>query len=413
MPCLDGRAGANLVQQAFNLTEFITVRWGLCPMKDGQQRGVLFFRGGLLVLTAGMLSVALAPSPGADSAVLPAEDLTAWKHSKSVEIKGAGWKSDETDYPIMIRCHRGKGSDSAENVFLGDAARDDFGDVRFSDGTGQPFSYWMEESVPGKTAQFWVKVPRIPRDGLTKVRLHYGNAGAATASDGKKTFPFFDDFLGDYQGKWHAKVPPGWTSTYQDGKNCEWIVKDSVIRLRGSGHLTTVDKVWPNPAVAPCTLRARAAWPDPAFKNPGENGESFGGVSWPATDGNAWMVLFALYQSHRKISASFGSMPSDPEGEKKGASYIAAHNQKYELVEFKKADRGAFHTFEIERRPDETIGRVLDTGEEVRSKRVIPGALHLMIHGCQFDFPNSPYLSVDWMLLRKQAYPNPSYGSWN
>ena len=40
------------------------------------------------------------------------------------------------------------------------------------------------------------------------------------------------------------------------------------------------------------------------------------------------------------------------------------------------------------------------------------GELHLMIHGCNCGFPNSAYLSVDWMLLRRQAYPNPSYGKW-
>ena len=50
--------------------------------------------------------------------------------------------------------------------------------------------------------------------------------------------------------------------------------------------------------------------------------------------------------------------------------------------------------------------------EEIRSKRGIPGELYLMIHGCHCDFPNSAYLSVDWMLLRKQAYPNPTYGEW-
>ena len=42
-----------------------------------------------------------------------------------------------------------------------------------------------------------------------------------------------------------------------------------------------------------------------------------------------------------------------------------------------------------------TINRIVDTAEEIRSKLVIPGELHLMIHGCHSDFPNSAYLSVD------------------
>ena len=41
-----------------------------------------------------------------------------------------------------------------------------------------------------------------------------------------------------------------------------------------------------------------------------------------------------------------------------------------------------------------TINRIVDT-EGLRAKPVIPGELHLMIHGCHCDFPNAAYLSVD------------------
>jgi hypothetical protein len=276
----------------------------------------------------------------------------------------------------------------------------------------------METPQTGKTAAFWVKVPRIPRNGLVRIEVCSGHAGARTAADGKKTFLFFDDFLGDYQGAGHKNCPPGWESTYKDGNNCNWIVKDGVILFRGSGHLTTARKVWPSPANECYTLRCRAKWPKPAFVNPQENGLSFGGVSFSATDGNAWMNLFALYQKgtlwNGKILASFGSMPAPTgaEASKDLVAYLGANCLKFELKPFTRADHGSFLTFEIERQPDETINRIIDTGEEVRSILVIPGELHLMMHGCDCGFPNSAYLSVDWMLLRKQAYPNPSYGQW-
>jgi hypothetical protein len=341
------------------------------------------------------------------------EPLSDWKHAKSVEILGKGWSGDQSDYPILIVCHKGKGRDSGENVFLPDV-RDDFGDVRFRAAGRQALDYWMEACKVGKSAAFWVKVPRITRNAVVRVDVCFGNPRAKTTSNGKKTFLFFDDFLGEYQGAGHKNLPPGWQSTYQDGKNCNWIVKDSVIQFRGSGHLTTAKKVWPNPARATYTLRCRAKWPRPAFANPGENGESFGGISWPATDGNAWMHVFVLYQKQQggKIAASFGSVPSNPDGERKGASYILANNRKYELKPFARAAHGSFLTFEIERKPAETINRIIETTEIVRSKLVIAGDLHLMIHGCDCNHANSPYLSVDWMLLRKQVYPNPGYGVW-
>src|SRR5262249_4295758 len=156
----------------------------------------------------------------------------------------------------------------------------------------------------------------------------------------------FDDFLGNYQGAGHKNRPAGWDSTYEDGNNCNWIVKDGVIHFRGSGHLTTAKKVWPNPASESYTLRCRAKWPKPAFFNPKENGQSFGGISYSRTDGNAWMNLFVLYQSQAKgkITASFGAMPNVPKDVKNIGSYIAANNMKFELRPFTKVDHGQFLT---------------------------------------------------------------------
>jgi hypothetical protein len=378
-------------------------------MKNGLGRFVSAVSAVFLLLPCTLTPFAAAGAP---------PDWTAWKHHKSVKVLGKAWKVDQVDYPLRIVCHKDKGTDDRENVFLGNDVRDDFGDVRFRGDTAQPLDYWMEAPQTGKTATFWVKVPRIPRNGVACIEVCYGRADARTASDGKKTFLFFDDFLGDYQGAGHRGCPKGWESTYKDGNNCSWIVKHGVLQFRGSGHLTTARKVWPGPARESYTLRCRAKWPKPAFFNPQENGQSFGGISFSGTDGNAWMNLFALYQKgtlwNGKILASFGSMtaPTDRQIREDLTAYLGAHCLEFEMKPFTRTDHGSFLTFEIERRPDETINRIIDTGEEVRSKRVIPSELHLLIHGCDCNFPNSAYLSVDWMLLRKQAYPNPSYGKW-
>src|SRR5262245_41895998 len=87
--------------------------------------------------------------PGTISALVLAQaagdapDWTRWRHARSVEVLGKDWPADQVDYPIRIDCHKGKGADGCASVFLGDDVRDDFGDVRFRAGDGQPLDYWM------------------------------------------------------------------------------------------------------------------------------------------------------------------------------------------------------------------------------------------------------------------------------
>jgi len=331
------------------------------------------------------------------------------KYVKSVRIQGSAWDSDQTDCQIKLVCRQGVGKDAGEEAYLGSKARDDFGDVRFRDETGT-LHYWMEKCEPGERAVFWVRIPKIPSKGSVRVQLHYGNQAVNTASNGEKTFRFFDDFLGDYAGKRDQNVPRCWENEDDTKKANRWIVKDGIIMFRGRGHLNTPTKIWPRPSKACYTLRFRAKWPKPPFANPGENGQSIGGVSWKATDGNAWMDIIGLWQPKHESkfrlahAASFGRLPGNDHD----------FDRRYEFVfaRYKDAYTGEFYTYEIERRPDRTLARILETGDELSSQSVIDDELYLMIHGCKFGFANSPYLSVDWMLLRKQAYPKPSYGDW-
>ena len=357
-----------------------------------------------IVVCLGMEVMADDPKPPKTS-----QAESELKYVKSVCIQGSDWGSDQADCQIKLVCRQGIGKDAGEEVYLGCKVRDDFGDVRFRDETGY-LHYWMERCEPGDRAVFWVRVPKIPRNESVRVQLHYGNPAVTTTSNGKETFPFFDDFLGDYAGKPNQNVPCGWENGDDTKKANRWIVKDGVIMFRGRGHLNTPTRIWPKPSEACCTLRFRAKWPEPPFANPGENGESIGGISWKETDGNAWMDIIGLWQNKHEDqfrlahAASFGRLP--------GSDHDLGHRYEFVLARFKDAYVGEFYTYEIERRPDRTLARIIETGDELSSQDVIDDELYLMIHGCKFGFPNSPYLSVDWMLLRRQAYPNPSYGDW-
>jgi hypothetical protein len=76
-------------------------------------------------------------------------------------------------------------------------ARSDGADIRFTDANGTELGYWIENwDYSGRNAKIWVKVPRIPANGESKIVMYYGNPAATGASNGEATFEFFDDFEG-------------------------------------------------------------------------------------------------------------------------------------------------------------------------------------------------------------------------
>ena len=87
-------------------------------------------------------------------------------------------------------------------------AKIDGSDIRFFSGN-QTLNYWIETWNPkNEEAIIWVKVPDVPASGTSEILMKYGNSGAiAAASNGKKTFDFFDNFdintLSDLD--WNAK----------------------------------------------------------------------------------------------------------------------------------------------------------------------------------------------------------------
>lgn len=322
------------------------------------------------------------------------------KISRSVVIGNSGTGDDQRDIPIEIICHKGTGNSAERHVYLGDNVRDDFGDVRFRDSSGS-LSYWREELKSGQWARFWVKLPQIPRHGECRLFVEAGQPDATTTSDGKQTFLFFDGFDGECTGQTKETTPPGWNLSLGNGK---WTVKDGVLAFRGSGHLTTPARLWRHPTIDRVALRFRARWPDPPFSHPRETAESIGGVIREDTDANREMFLIGLYQEleNQRTVASFG-------GREVGSK---VKYDSYVLAPFRDSYRGKFHTFEIERRSEETVARILDTGEELRSNRIIADSLFVMIHGCGFDQLQSPAIEVDWILLRHQPHSEPLYGRW-
>ncbi len=110
----------------------------------------------------------------------------AWSGRLAVTVGNSGG-TDLADFQVHV---------VLDNSFDFTKAKSDGSDVRFtgSDGTTLINNFWIEkwDSV-NKSASIWVKAPSLPV-GNTTLYLYYGNASAASISNGSSTFEFFDDF---------------------------------------------------------------------------------------------------------------------------------------------------------------------------------------------------------------------------
>ena len=116
-----------------------------------------------------------------------------WKYYREIMIKENSGDS-LSNYQVLIEL---TGNNFPEE------AKPNGDDIRFTDSNGNELSYWIEAWDSGaNSAKIWVKVPSIPANGETKIKMWYENPGASAVSSGDATFDFFDDFeSGDFR-KW-------------------------------------------------------------------------------------------------------------------------------------------------------------------------------------------------------------------
>ena len=127
---------------------------------------------------------------------------SGWSYRKSHVVgyaAGAG-----VNYQKRVTVHYGGGTDGGEDVYCGGKCKADFGDVRFTGGDGLTLDYWLESKVDGDYAVFWVEVADSLESAAKTIYVYYGNAAAATISNGIDTFPLFNG----------ASIT-GWDQTYR------------------------------------------------------------------------------------------------------------------------------------------------------------------------------------------------------
>jgi PKD repeat protein len=108
-----------------------------------------------------------------------------------------------TNYPVMITLWNTAGTNSGSNIYLGGLNRDDsnWNDIWFnlSSSATEDINHWTETNTGNATSQnVWIDVPSIPFGSAnsTTIYLNCGNFTQNDSSNGKNTFPLFDDFGG-------------------------------------------------------------------------------------------------------------------------------------------------------------------------------------------------------------------------
>jgi len=125
-----------------------------------------------------------------------AADYTGWSGHRAIVLNtsasGANVATDVHDFPVLIRL----GANEADIL----AAANGGNSIRFSkadDATPLPYEI---ESWSASAAAIWVKVDTIKGNNATQtIRMHWGNTGAASESNGAAVF----DTAAGFSGVWH------------------------------------------------------------------------------------------------------------------------------------------------------------------------------------------------------------------
>ncbi|MEA3432403.1 MAG: DUF2341 domain-containing protein [candidate division WOR-3 bacterium] len=107
-----------------------------------------------------------------------------WDYYKTCPING---KIDDYQIKLIV------GNSTGGNVTCNGHAKSDFGDIRFvNTANDTEYPYWMENYTADTQATFWIN----NTDNASTILMYYGNSSATTTSNGNNTFLFFDDFPG-------------------------------------------------------------------------------------------------------------------------------------------------------------------------------------------------------------------------
>ena len=146
--------------------------------------------------------------------------LDGYDYYQTIEYAGC----DQETYQQDVVIHRTTGTAYEEvvgplriwHIYVGDHCREDYGDVRFTNSTGE-LAYYLWPDYDSSSARFAVRLEGA--DAAGEVTVWYGNPSATTTSDGDATYHFFDQFEGEALDtvKWDTSFVRAGTLTVSGG----------------------------------------------------------------------------------------------------------------------------------------------------------------------------------------------------
>ena len=78
------------------------------------------------------------------------------------------------------------------NLPFQEGMNSDFSDIRFADLNDNELGYWVEKKTDNDEIVVWVKVPSLPANQKTTIKMYFGDASAESASSMENTFKIAD-----------------------------------------------------------------------------------------------------------------------------------------------------------------------------------------------------------------------------
>ncbi|HAO99861.1 MAG TPA: hypothetical protein DCQ83_07430, partial [Fibrobacteres bacterium] len=140
--------------------------------------------------------------------VLAGETYSAsWPDSATLTLNtgslAAGVTTAQTNFPVLVRLNS-----SHRTVFQ--QAKSDGSDIRFAAANGSHLRYQIERWSTASTdtsAAIWVKADTVTANGLTTLKMYWGNPSASSRSNGQAVF----DAANNFHSVWHLGDATGIT----------------------------------------------------------------------------------------------------------------------------------------------------------------------------------------------------------
>jgi len=288
-------------------------------------------------------------------------------------------------YEVKVTLHKGSGADSGSDVYLGSSVLDNFGDVRFTDASGNLLDYWFESVSSGSSAVAWVELNVSIRRNTT-FYVYWGNltpAAGISASNGTETFIFFDDFSGSSLSSAWAEAGSGSVSV-SGGVVTVTSSTSSSSKCIHTTQLFGAGRSWPSDGRA---VRVRTEL--------GPNSAGWKTVGF-AYKGGSWPVPYAKYRTDAlRVTSSSGSF-----------TRTSGDETNYQFYTYSTSVDNNWHVAEA-RRDGAHDQFTLDDGQQNR------GAYPTSVsRALQINDDSAEGVRVDWILVRHWNYVEPSHGDW-